>query len=135
VLRPGGVSGDRGSHCCSLVFQDDAHGRAVGRRRHRAATGVMNVNVTPCTRSVERQILRQEPTLAGYTVSKFLGEGSFGSVVLAQDRSTGEDVAIKVINKAGISTVGSAERVSREFFLLICLNHENVIRLLAVGTS
>ena len=41
-------------------------------------------------------------------------------------------VAIKIIAKSGISNVGFAERVSREFFILTCLDHENVIRLLAV---
>ena len=105
-----------------------------------------------------------------YVLGKELGHGSFGTVVRAVNKASGDSVrqpvrllchvqtatsrwpgfwrlsrpllsplmcafrqvAIKIISKAGISNVGFAERVSREFFILTCLDHENVIRLLEV---
>ena len=38
-------------------------------------------------------------------------------------------MAIKYIDKAGITDIASVERVSREFFILTSLTHKNVIRL------
>lgn len=104
--------------------------------------------------------------LGHYVVGRELGHGSFGRVMRAVNKLSGESVrrvvvghpallftpcfspapppppsacscvqvAIKVISKAGISNVGFAERVSREFFILTCLSHVNVIRLYEVRT-
>ena len=42
-------------------------------------------------------------------------------------------VAIKSISKVSIADIAEVERVSREFFILTCLEHRNVIRLIEVA--
>lgn len=46
-------------------------------------------------------------------VGKTLGEGTFGKVKLATHKSTGEVVAIKILEKDKIMDVADVERVSR----------------------
>jgi 5'-AMP-activated protein kinase catalytic alpha subunit len=46
-------------------------------------------------------------------VGKTLGEGSFSKVKLATHKSTGEVVAIKILEKEKIMDVADVERVSR----------------------
>lgn len=62
-----------------------------------------------------------------YSVDRLIGKGAFASVVLGKDLRTGEDVAIKLIEK---SSAPSIERkyFEREANIMQALSHQNVVR-------
>ena len=62
-----------------------------------------------------------------------IGEGAYGRVSLAVDKTSGKQVAIKEVNKDHIAKVNKAEHVFREKELLFQLAENNcphIIRLL-----
>lgn len=64
-----------------------------------------------------------------YVFEKTLGQGTFGKVKLATHEPTGEQVAIKILEKAKIVDVSDIERVSREIHILKLVRHPNIIQL------
>ena len=58
-----------------------------------------------------------------------MGKGTFGKVKLAHEISTGEKVAIKILEKDRIIDVADVERVSREIHILKLIRHPNIIQL------
>ena len=64
-----------------------------------------------------------------YTLGKTLGQGSFGKVKLAKHKTTGVEIAVKIVQKDSISDVEDVERVYRETFILTSLKHKNIIKL------
>ena len=52
------------------------------------------------------------------TVTKLLGQGTFGKVRLGTHIITGENVAIKILEKDKIIDSADVERVSREIHIL-----------------
>lgn len=73
--------------------------------------------------------------LSAYNVHETIGAGSFGKVKKATKRSTGEIVAIKIIDKKLIGDVEDVMRYTREFAILANLNHKNIIKLHEVTQS
>ena len=67
--------------------------------------------------------------LASYTIDKDLGKGTFGEVKLGIHKMTGEEVAIKVLEKDKIIDEADKERVSREIQILKLIRHPNIIQL------
>eukprot|EP00286_Rhodomonas_abbreviata_P015092 CAMPEP_0181318008 /NCGR_PEP_ID=MMETSP1101-20121128/16776_1 /TAXON_ID=46948 /ORGANISM="Rhodomonas abbreviata, Strain Caron Lab Isolate" /LENGTH=405 /DNA_ID=CAMNT_0023425447 /DNA_START=245 /DNA_END=1459 /DNA_ORIENTATION=+ len=67
--------------------------------------------------------------LSAYHVHETIGAGSFGKVKKATKKSTGETVAIKIIDKKLIGDVEDVMRYTREFAILANLNHKNIINL------
>lgn len=63
-----------------------------------------------------------------YTILDTIGSGAYGVVVSARDLATGENVAIKKIEKAFEHTTFT-KRTLRELKILRLLNHENIIRI------
>ncbi|OMJ87558.1 hypothetical protein SteCoe_10737 [Stentor coeruleus] len=63
-----------------------------------------------------------------YTVLNTIGSGAYGVVVSAHDSITGENVAIKKIEKA-FEHATFAKRTLRELKILRLLSHENIIRI------
>lgn len=61
-----------------------------------------------------------------YLVGEVLGQGSFAKVHRGVDRETGEEVAIKIVSKAGY-TAKELEYVVREVAIMRELNHPNVV--------
>jgi eukaryotic-like serine/threonine-protein kinase len=61
-----------------------------------------------------------------YIVSRELGAGGMGSVFLAQDRQTGESVALKLLTRVDAKSV---LRFKREFRSLAHVQHPNLVRL------
>lgn len=61
-----------------------------------------------------------------YVMGEVLGAGSFAQVHRAVDRGTGEEVAVKVINKAGYDA-RELEYVVREVAIMRSLNHPNIV--------
>ena len=54
------------------------------------------------------------PSLADFRMLRLLGSGSFGSVVLAEDRHTGGKVALKVMEKCRLDTEKKIEHAINE---------------------
>ncbi|KAK8804356.1 hypothetical protein WA588_004571 [Blastocystis sp. NMH] len=66
-----------------------------------------------------------------YLIKKELGKGAYGTVYLAVDRKTGEQVAIKRIEDVFRSRV-DAKRTLREITILRQCNHPNISKLLDI---
>ena len=64
-----------------------------------------------------------------YIIGKTLGEGTFGKVKLGTHKITGENVAIKILEKDKISDIADTERVLREIHILKLIRHPNVVQL------
>jgi carbon catabolite-derepressing protein kinase len=67
--------------------------------------------------------------LGQYTIVRTLGEGSFGKVKLAVNQHTGEQVALKIINRKKLVSRDMAGRIEREIQYLQLLRHPHIIKL------
>lgn len=70
-----------------------------------------------------------------YQIIKTLGEGSFGKVKLAQHATTGQQVALKIINRKTLAKLDMQGRVEREISYLRLLRHPHIIKLYDVIKS
>jgi 5'-AMP-activated protein kinase, catalytic alpha subunit len=70
--------------------------------------------------------------LGQYKMGKTLGIGAFGKVKLGQHMTTGQKVAIKILNKGKIKHMEMAEKVRREINILNMCTHPHIIRLYEV---
>ncbi|MEQ8762874.1 MAG: tetratricopeptide repeat protein [Planctomycetota bacterium] len=89
---------------------------------------------TPITRSPEEggRELGVPPVIGGYRIRERLGEGGMGIVFLAEQESTGRDVALKVI-RPGFSSPETRARFEREAKLLARLRHPGIARIFEAG--
>ncbi|KAA0166433.1 hypothetical protein FNF28_03074 [Cafeteria roenbergensis] len=70
------------------------------------------------------------PTHVGhYLIGKTLGQGTFGKVKLGTHILTGENVAVKVLEKARIKEIADVTRVTREIKIFKKLEHPFLCRL------
>eukprot|EP00163_Fabomonas_tropica_P009422 TRINITY_DN1922_c0_g1_i14.p3 TRINITY_DN1922_c0_g1~~TRINITY_DN1922_c0_g1_i14.p3 ORF type:complete len:405 (+),score=85.54 TRINITY_DN1922_c0_g1_i14:3143-4357(+) len=69
------------------------------------------------------------PRDATYEMLKTLGEGGYSKVRLARDRDTGEEFAIKIINKKRLNNQQRREQLTREVEIMLQLHHPNVVVL------
>ncbi|ESQ52013.1 hypothetical protein EUTSA_v10016543mg [Eutrema salsugineum] len=67
-----------------------------------------------------------------YELGKLLGHGSFAKVYLARNINSGENVAIKVIDKEKIVKSGMAGHIKREISILRRVRHPYIVHLLEV---
>lgn len=67
--------------------------------------------------------------LENYQLMQNIGEGAFGQVNLAIDKSTNKYVAIKAVNIMKTCQMNKERHVLRERDLLLSLNHPNIIRM------
>jgi len=67
--------------------------------------------------------------IGNYVIGKSIGEGTFGKVRLGTHRQTGENVAIKILEKTRITDVTDVERVAREIHILKLIRHPNIVQL------
>ena len=65
-----------------------------------------------------------------YEVKEVIGKGKFGVVNLGIHKKTGQQVAIKVLNKENIKTMEDRELVRIEIGILKLCHHPNIVRLL-----
>lgn len=95
-------------------------------RQQEQSTSVNSImgGITGRRRSIERKILSER-----FTIIKRLGRGTFGTVQLAADKESGENVAIKTIKKCKLETDRSLERKRREMHIMASLHHPNIIRI------
>ncbi|NJL94924.1 MAG: serine/threonine protein kinase, partial [Anaerolineae bacterium] len=72
-------------------------------------------------------------TVGNYRVLHLIGEGGMGSVFLGEDKQSGEQVAIKVLNRATVDKDGQLlARLRREGEALRRLNHPNIVKIIDV---
>lgn len=76
-----------------------------------------------------RDKARTELRIGQYNVIRTLGEGSFGKVKLAVHRSTGQQVALKIIARKKLISRDMQGRVEREIEYLQLLRHPHIIKL------
>ena len=65
-----------------------------------------------------------------YTMKEVIGKGKFGVVNLGIHKKTGQQVAIKILNKDNIKTLEDKELVRIEIGILKLCHHPNIVRLL-----
>lgn len=70
-----------------------------------------------------------------YQIIKTLGEGSFGKVKLAFHLTTGQRVALKIINRKTLAKSDMQGRIEREISYLRLLRHPHIIKLYDVIKS
>jgi 5'-AMP-activated protein kinase catalytic alpha subunit len=70
--------------------------------------------------------------LEEYEILSVIGEGTFGVVKLGKIKKTGEEVAIKILEKKKIINEEDEERVDREIEILKKVHHINVIRIIKI---
>lgn len=63
-----------------------------------------------------------------YRINSLLGEGGMGEVYLATDKSTGQQVAVKVLARSLSTNPDSLERFRREAETLRQLEHPNIVK-------
>jgi len=68
-------------------------------------------------------------SIGQYVLAKTIGEGTFGKVKLGTHILTGEQVAVKVLEKERIVDVADVERVAREIHILKLIRHPHIIQL------
>ncbi|KAA0704467.1 3-phosphoinositide-dependent protein kinase 1 [Triplophysa tibetana] len=85
--------------------------------------------------SMEGQVAPPQPTQPrkkrpeDFRFGKILGEGSFSTVVLAKEHSTGKEYAIKILEKRHIMKENKAQYVKRERDIMSHLDHPFFVKL------
>jgi serine/threonine protein kinase/tetratricopeptide (TPR) repeat protein len=77
--------------------------------------------------------VHDKPQIAGYEIINQIGEGGMGTVYLADERSLGRRVAIKIISGKLATDAQSRARFMREARSMATIEHANVIRVYAFG--
>ncbi|KAJ0030227.1 hypothetical protein Pint_13007 [Pistacia integerrima] len=70
-----------------------------------------------------------------YEVGRTIGEGTFAKVKFAQNRETGESVAVKVLAKSAILKHRMVDQIKREISIMKIVRHPNIVRLHEVLAS
>lgn len=77
----------------------------------------------------------QSMIISNYEIGKEIGSGAFGTVNIAEDRKTGEKVAVKCISKSRIQRSNMGPQVKKEITTMKKLNHPNIVRIKEVLMS
>ena len=65
-----------------------------------------------------------------YSIKETIGKGTFSKVKLGINKSTGEKVAIKILEKRKIKTKTDQLRIERELNILKKINHINIVKII-----
>ncbi|XP_076956557.1 CBL-interacting protein kinase 18-like [Bidens hawaiensis] len=77
--------------------------------------------------SIKENILMER-----YELGRLLGQGLFAKVYYARNLTTGQSVAIKVINKEKVIRVGLINQIKREISIMKLVKHPNILQLYEV---
>ncbi len=87
-------------------------------------------------REMERRLRGEGPLKGRYEIGEALGAGSYGMVLGATDRRSGEEVAIKLIPQAAAERSDTAVgRFRRELQVIRALDHPNIVTMLDWGNT
>ncbi|MGH7145873.1 MAG: serine/threonine protein kinase [Planctomycetota bacterium] len=75
------------------------------------------------------------PGISGYRIHRKLGEGAMGSVFLAEQIASGQNIALKVLSPELIGDREYYERFMREVEALKALHHPNIVAGIDAGSS
>lgn len=75
-------------------------------------------------------VFHPEETLGNYILRETLGSGTFGIVKLGICKSTGQKVAIKIVDKEIMSDCEGLEFIEKEIKIHSNLNHGNIVRFI-----
>ena len=64
-----------------------------------------------------------------YEIKRVIGKGNFGKVLLGISKSTGEKVAIKIIDKLKINKFYNKEHIRREINVMNQMDHLNIVKI------
>ncbi|KAL5575217.1 hypothetical protein UlMin_016916 [Ulmus minor] len=70
-----------------------------------------------------------------YELGRLLGQGTFAKVYYARNLGSGENVAIKMIDKEKVLRVGLIDQIKREISVMRLVKHPNVVQLREVMAS
>mmetsp|Transcript_26144 Transcript_26144/g.42630 ORF Transcript_26144/g.42630 Transcript_26144/m.42630 type:complete len:367 (+) Transcript_26144:159-1259(+) len=70
-----------------------------------------------------------------YEIGKTIGEGTFGKVKSAINTETGEQVALKVLDKSAIQKQNMGPQIKKEISIMKMVSHPHVVRLIEVLAS
>jgi len=70
-----------------------------------------------------------------YLLFEIIGEGAFGKVKLAVNEETGDQVAIKIMDKSSIKAKEMTMQVRREIAIMKALKHKNIVNMHEVLSS
>lgn len=73
---------------------------------------------------------RADYTLADFELMRRLGDGSYSQVVLARHKTTGQEVALKIMDKRYLLRHNMVEYIRQERGLMDRLRHPGIARLL-----
>ena len=74
----------------------------------------------------------KEKIMCDFVIKQVIGEGTFATVRLAVNKQTGEEVAIKIMEKSKIIQMEDKVRIDREIKVLKNLRHPNIVYLYSV---
>ena len=75
---------------------------------------------------------QKEKVMCDFIIKQVIGEGTFATVRLAVNKQTGEQVAIKIMEKNKIVQKEDRVRIDREIKVLKNLRHPNIVHLYSV---
>ncbi|XP_030465501.2 CBL-interacting protein kinase 5 [Syzygium oleosum] len=70
-----------------------------------------------------------------YELGRLLGQGTFAKVYHGRNLKTGQNVAIKIIDKEKVLRVGLIDQIKREISVMRLVRHPNVVQLYEVMAS
>ncbi|XP_072984863.1 CBL-interacting protein kinase 5-like [Typha latifolia] len=70
-----------------------------------------------------------------YELGRLLGQGTFAKVYHARNLTSGQSVAIKIIDKEKVLKVGMIDQIKREISVMRLVRHPNVVQLYEVMAS
>jgi len=76
---------------------------------------------------------KSDKKIGDYIIKHTIGKGTFGKVKLGQHIPTGENVAIKILEKDKIIDKDDVVRIEREMKICKSLNHLNIIKIFQVN--
>ncbi|KAG9067868.1 NUAK SNF1-like kinase 2 [Linnemannia hyalina] len=77
--------------------------------------------------STKESYRRKYGDIQGYTYIGTIGQGNFGKVLLAENDITGEQVAVKILEKAQFKSEQQRLHATREARLMATLRHPNIV--------
>uniref|UniRef100_A0A0E0PNX5 non-specific serine/threonine protein kinase n=1 Tax=Oryza rufipogon TaxID=4529 RepID=A0A0E0PNX5_ORYRU len=124
LARGGSRSAEFGAEALIL-----AEGEQASRRVMQGSILVKTESDSPGNAEIcaKRSVLMER-----YVIGRQLGQGTFGKVYYARNLSSGQSVAIKMIDKEKILKVGLMEQIKREISIMRLVRHPNVLQLFEV---